>query len=262
MGFKENWLKKITINDLALKVQNSMGSVDSGKRLDRESMRRLLEMGEFTYHKERDLDLYLLEEASDRPLILVLDNELKLYRTSIDDVALRKSPTTKEMISIRNAIKILNDKDVVVSRKTDTVENLRSRLIDSLDLSYAAADIEALSRDGRDALENKYGDGVIETLILFAELLDWPPAPRAFQFAHHRIWGRLDKNASGQTALGPLVAFNLMQSRLIMVPEAVNSRDKAAIAALREAADKDGQAEVEGADVWEALKDMVLGLPT
>ena len=137
MGFRENLLKKIQIEDLAQGILRSIDPQDSAKRMDREAMRQLLEMSTYSYRKERDLDLYMLNEKE----ILALDNELKIYRTTAEDIGLRKSPTIKEMVSFRNAIKILNDKDVVVSRKSDTVLRIRSELVAALDLSFAAADI-------------------------------------------------------------------------------------------------------------------------
>jgi hypothetical protein len=225
-------------------------------------MRSLLDMGDFSYQRERDLDLYLYPDADGARLILVLDNELKVYKTTVKDVALRKSPTTKEMISIRNAIKILNDKDVVVSRKADTVEQVRARLVSGLDLSYGPGDLDALARDGRDALQNNYAEGVIEILTLFAELLGYVNAPKVFHLPHQESWGRLETTATGETAYGPLVVFNRMRYSLQMVYGPIYSRDKSALDTFRAAAGKEGAADLEGPEVWEALKEAVLGSPT
>ena len=154
MGFKENILQKIRFDQLHTTIVNSLGPPDSGRRLDKEAMTRLLKYTGYAPATVRDLELYIKPDSGDPPAILLLDNELKVYKTTPEDVALRKSPTVKEMVSIRNAIKILNDKDVVVSRKADTLEHVRARLIGDLDLSYTPADIEALAQDGRDSLEN------------------------------------------------------------------------------------------------------------
>jgi hypothetical protein len=77
--------------------------------------------------------------------ILVLDNDLTIYHTTVEDVVLRKSPTVKEMVSIRNAIKILNDKDVVISKKEASLKTIRDICIDQLDLHYTAADIDGIA---------------------------------------------------------------------------------------------------------------------
>lgn len=260
MGFKENLLKKIKINQLSDEVLRSMGPPESGRRLDHQPMRELLEMGDYTYRRERDLDLYLQAGPDGTPVILVLDNELKRYQTSVEDVVLRKSPTTKEMINIRNAIKILNDKKVVLSRKGDTVEQVRTYLIGALDLSYGPADIENLAQDGRDALQNNYADGILETLSLFAELLGYVNPPKAYRLAHHQIWGKLKNAGLENMQYGPLVSYNLMQSTLAMFLSPIGSQDKNAIKAFQIAAGN-GKADLEGPDVWEALKKSVLESP-
>jgi hypothetical protein len=87
MGFRENYLKKIRADRMAEQVRNSIGPPGSGQRADLETMRSLLELGPFDYRRERDLDLYMLDSAGAMPMILVLDNELKIYRTTVEDVA-------------------------------------------------------------------------------------------------------------------------------------------------------------------------------
>ena len=76
-----------------------------------------------------DLDLFVdPEDAS----ILVLDNELPIYKTTIEDVLIRKSPYTKEMLNIRNIIKILKDSDVKISRKEASVKRVQKKSVDLL----------------------------------------------------------------------------------------------------------------------------------
>ena len=64
MGFKENILKKIRIDRLAQQVMDSIGSYDSGKKIDKKIMRQLLKEAAYEYKKRRDLDLYIKQEAS------------------------------------------------------------------------------------------------------------------------------------------------------------------------------------------------------
>ena len=59
MSFKENLLQKIQINQLVRKVLHSIGPPESGGKIDKDTMRNLLEMGPYEYLKERDLDLYI-----------------------------------------------------------------------------------------------------------------------------------------------------------------------------------------------------------
>jgi hypothetical protein len=258
MGFKENLLKKIAIDQLVSRVLGSMGTVESGKRLDRDTMRELLEMGTYTFRRERDLDLYCQNQSDEKQLILVLDNELKIYHTTVGDVCLRKSPTIKEMVSIRNAIKILNDKDVVISSKTDTVERVRNELTEAIDLSFTEADIAALTLEGRNSLENKYADGVLETLALFAELLGYENPPKPLRLAHHEIRGRVDKPRPGEWVIGPVVLYNLMEGRLTMLRGPVSSLNKGALETYQQVAAGTAKAEWEGPAVWDALQRYVI----
>lgn len=260
MGFKENYLKKIRVNRLAQQVQRSIGSPGSGQRADLEAMRSLLELGPFNHRPERDLNLYMIDIGEPQPLIMVLDNELKIYRTTVEDVALRKSPTVKEMISIRNAIKILNDTPVVAFRKAEAVDQIRSKIIDTLDLSFTAQDIDSLVDDGQAALKHKYEEGVLEALVLFAELLGYQKAPKPFQLAHHMIWGRLNKPGGAETAFGPMVMFNRMHSRLAMIDAAVSSSDKAGLQRLQQIAKGETDADIIGDAVFDELRRRVMQL--
>jgi hypothetical protein len=183
MSFKENLLTKIKINRLAAKVIDSIGPPESGRKADKDAMRSLLEMSPYQYQKARDLDLYVEEIDQDQKKIFVLDNELPIYQTSIDDVAMRKSPLIKEMVKIRNIIKILKDADVKLSRKDESVKTIQKECIDQLDLSYNESDIDEIAADGKASFERDYPDGVVECLELFAELLNYKPAPQALSTA-------------------------------------------------------------------------------
>ncbi len=258
MGFRDNLLKKIKIQQIARQVEQSINPADSSRRIDIEAMRQLLEMGPYAYRRQRDLDLYCENESDDRQSIIVLDNELKIYNTDVQDVALRKSPTIKEMLNIRNAIKILNDSSVVISRKADTVQTVRRRLIEALDLSFTAADIEAMAKDGKEALKNSYAEGVVEILSLFAELLGYPPAPRIFQLPHHHIWGVPTKGRGGEILLGPAVMFGLMHHRVALFEKPVSSLKKADLERFQKIAKGETEGDAAGEKVFERLKETVL----
>lgn len=254
MGFRENLLKKIEITRLAERVVRSINPTDSTKRIDLDAMRQLMAQGTYGYRKERDLDLYRLNDR----YLLLLDNELKIYETTVEDVALRKSPTVKEMLSIRNAVKILNDKDVVIRRKEETVRYVQTDLIDGLDLSFTSADIASLAEDGIQALKNKYAEGVMEIMTLFAELLGYIRAPKAFQVAHHHIWGRFTKSDQGKRLFGPVVIFSLMNNSLRMHLYKTDSDDRAAMDRFGQMVKGDIEADLADIPVWERLKEMVM----
>lgn len=253
MSFKENLLAKIKINRLAAKVIDSIGPVESGRKVDKEAMRSLLEMSPYQYQKARDLDLYVEEIDQDQKKIFVLDNELPIYQTTIDDVAMRKSPLIKEMVNIRNIIKILKDSDVKLSRKEESVKAVQSECIDQLDLSYSESDIAEIAKDGQASFERDYTDGVIECLELFAELLDYKPAPKAFQISRHKIIGRLIPKAGGELLYGPMIIYSLIHGTLKLIEEQISSFDKTKIELVHQVAAGKQKASIEGADVFQFL---------
>ena len=59
--------------------------------------------------------------------VLVFDNELSLYgNTTLYGATLHRSPELKEMISIRNIIRILNDSDIPIYKWHDATIGLQS----------------------------------------------------------------------------------------------------------------------------------------
>ncbi len=261
MGFRENLLKKIRIDELAARVTASLKGPDSGIHFDRQAMQELLEYAPYTHVRERDLDLYVRDDGGGVPEVLVLDNGLPIYHTDIQDVALRKSPTVREMISIRNAIRILNDGDVRVSKREDSVETVRRRCLENLDLRYRPEDIRELEIDGTASLESAYLDGVVETLTLFAELLGYRPPPAPLRVDHVKMWGRLEEGAGGDRRYGPIVLYSLVDNRLSLVKEPVSTADDDAAARLRQVARGRLPADAEGADVFRFLRRSVLEGP-
>ena len=259
MPFKENLLKKIQINQLSRNVLQSIGPAESGLKLDKNSMRNLLELGPYQYRKERDLDLYIEQPDEGQSIILVLDNELPIYKTTVEDVLIRKSPYTKEMLNIRNMIKILKDSDVKLSRKEASVKTVQKKCIDRLDLTYSESDIAAMAKEGSDALENGYTDGIVEILALFSELLGYQPPPKAFRVPHHEIFGAVSEKAGGEIFYGPVVSLSRVDNSLRMLEDQVSNRDKTKIDLFQKMIAGKEKAAVEGAEVFRYLKEEVLG---
>ena len=233
MVFKENLLKKIRIEALCSNVVDSIGAPDSGKKIERQAMRELLAMTDFTAQNERDLELYVRPGIAGKQDVIVIDNELALYRTTVDDVVLRKSPTLREMISIRNAFKILNDKDVVVAKRSDTVRKIGEELIDSLDLSYTLDDVTAIINDGAASLQKEYGDGVAECLLVLAEILGYEKAPKALSQKHYIIWGASDHQEGGGVFFGPVVTYSYIHNIIRWIDQKIDISNKGQILEFR-----------------------------
>jgi len=252
MAFKDNLRKKIEINDLAGRIAASIGPPDSGRRIDKDLVRKLLAEGDYEKIVARDMEMYRLPPREGEMRLLVLDNDLPIYKTSVEDVVLRKSPVVKEMLNIRNVIKILNDGDVVISKKDESLETLRGELIDGLDLRFTREDVEDLVYDGRSALENRYGEGVQETLRLLADLLGYVPAPKALQIPHTKVWGVSGEEA-GKRQFGPLVIYDPMHHTLKRIQDPIHLSDPEDMARYEAVATKSAAPDEKGGDVFQAL---------
>ncbi len=258
MAFKANLLKKIKIDQLTGKVLKSIGPTGSGQKTDMSKMRQLLESGSFQFIHHRDLDLYIIEPETDAGMILVLDNELAIYKTDIQDVVLRKSPTIKEMISIRNAIKILSDADVVVSRKAESVKTVHQLCLDRLDLTYLPADIEMLADDGVLALEQEDVHKLEETLMLFDAILGFYPLPKRFRIAGCLMSGGADRSEPDKVWYTPVIIYNEHANELKLIAAPLSSRDKSSLDLIHTIVKGETDAFKEGAAVIDYLKNIAI----
>jgi len=259
MGFAENLRKKIEIDDTVGRVLAAWGPPGSGRRIDKETVRGLLEMGPFGREQVRDLELYRLEAPGPegKGRILVLDNELPIFETTVEDVAMRRSPLIKEMVNIRKAIRILNDKDITVSKREDSLERIRNRLIEGLDLSFSPSDIARIADEGASSLEKDYTEGVQDSLRLFAELLGYRSAPKAFQLTHVDIYGAVEEGPAGEQRFGPMVIYNRVRGELRLLEQRISSRNAAGVEWVGQVAKGSEPADLEGEAVFGWLKDQV-----
>jgi hypothetical protein len=263
MSFKQNLLKKIQIDRMTQRVLASIGVTDGSRKIDRSAMKWLLEVAGYVHRQVRDLDMFMSPrtEAAGHGDILVLDNELKFYRSTLDDVAMRKSPLIKEMVNVRNAFKILNDKDVALTRKEATVERLRDECIATLDLSFGPEDLALIAADGKTALEKEQNDGVIESLDLFGELLGYLSPPKAFQLSRHHIICARGEGADGVVVYGPLVVYNLLHNTLRLIDMQLQTAERQKIEAYERIVGGKEKAALEGPEVFDFLKEKVTVYP-
>jgi hypothetical protein len=258
MSFKENLLEKIRIDKMAKQVIASIGPVDSGRRIDKKIMRNLLDLSDYTYKRKRDLDLYIENIEAEKTRILVLDNDLAIYNTSVYDVAMRKSPTVKEMMNPFNVVKILKDTDVVISKKEESVKTIQEICISKLNLSFNESDIDEIVKDGVASLENGYSDGVIECLDLFTEILHYQNPPIAFRVGHHKITGALVKKENGEEMFGPMVLYSMIHNTLKLIDQQIGNFDREGIKFVQHVASGKEKVSVEGSDVFKYLKTAAL----
>lgn len=258
MSFKENLLKKITIDQLARKAARSLAPRDGISGIDTDSMKLLLDFSPYEYRQERDLDLYVHPAGSAKKHILVLDNGLPFYHTTIEDVLIRKSPTIKEMLSIKNAIRILSDSDVLVSKKTASIERVHRKCVERLDLSFAPSDVERLAKEGEIALAIKDSKGVRETLSLFAELLGYTPAPEAYFAENIYMICNRATTEKGHESVNTMVTYHLTQCILKLIDNLSHVPPAERIEYIENMIAGKSKPSAEGADVFGFLKQQVL----
>jgi len=258
MAFKENLLQKIRIDQLTAQVLASISPEGAESKLDKAAMRQLLSLSPFAHRRERDLDLYVMDTGTSSAKILVLDNELPIYRTTVADVAMRKSPEVAEMVKPRNIIKILRDSDVKISRKAESLKTIQAECVARLDLSFTAEDINDLRRDGIASLETKYAEGVNESLALFAELLGYRTPPKPFKVPHCTVYASVYRKESGEERVGPAVIFSLMHNDLQLTEETFGSLEKEKVERFHAMAAGKEKAAVRGGAVFEHLQQAVL----
>ncbi len=258
MTFKENLLQKIKINKMASKVIDSIGPPESGRKVDRDTMRHLLELTSYTYKRKRDLDLFIEDPDSEKTGIFVLDNDLAIYQTSVYDVAMRKSPTVKEMMNPFNVVKILKDDDVVISKKEDSVKTIQNVCINTLDISFTATDLDEIVADGVASLNSGYPDGVIEAMELFAEILQYSDAPKEIKISHNTIMGKFIRKENRKVLFGPMVVYSLMHNTIKLVDRQIESFDREGIKSIQNVASGKKTASLEGPDVFQYLKQSAL----
>ncbi len=258
MSFKENLLKKIRIKSLASKVMASIGSPGSGAAIDKKSMRDLLKLCGCHCEKKRDIEFYTIKEDDKTPTMLVLDNELAIYKTTPDDVAMRKSPLIKEMANIRNIIKILNDKDVVVSKREESLEIVKREGIKTLDLSFDKSDIDSIAEDGRVAFEIEDAEGVLQSVMLFSELLGYGPPGKPFKILNRTAAGALGLKEDGEIVCGPIVIYDERKNSLKLVDKKIGAYDREKLQLFKNIAAGLKEPTIEGAKVFEYFKKNVM----
>jgi hypothetical protein len=241
-------------------VRNSLGKPGTERKIDRDAMRSLLERTDFSRRDERGVEIYLRDGDSGASDILILDNDLPRYRTTLNDVLIRKSPTVKEMISIKNAVKILSDKDVIVSRGEDTLKSIHAQSLSGLDLTFGVSDLREVADDGIQALEAENPDGVVDALNFFGEILGWsssPPAP--LRLPHQFQLGPKEEKSDGGVRFGPCVLYSRSRNALRWIQDPLDASKKADAERLGRIADGETDADAEGRKVFDRLVETVRG---
>ena len=261
MSFKENLLQKIELGRLAARVMASLGTEQARHRVDKEAMRSILEWSHYQYRHERDLDLYVRDAGEELKMILVLDNELPIFRSSVKDVVIRRSPRTLEMWKISTIRKILVDSDIKVSTREESVETVLRDAVAQLDLTYTDKDIEHLAREGMAWLAGRESEEVKKSLSLFAALLGYKKPPKYFGLDQAISYGITASGPDNDVIFGPLVLYRPGDNTLFWLDKVFSRSDKEQIESLRSIAAGRKSVPVTGDAVFEKLQENVLEQP-
>jgi len=261
MSFRENLLRKIELERLATRVLASCGTGQSKHPIDKESMRSLLDFSLYRHHHERDLDLYIRDTGEELKMILVLDNELPVFRSTVKDVVTRRSPRTLEMWNFRTIRNILVDSDIKVSTRAESVETVYEDAFAQLDLRYTDKDIKDLAREGMAWLAGRDAEGIGESLALFAAMLGYGKPQKYFGLDNTTSYGISISGKNNEVVFGPLVLYRPGDNSLVWIDRSFSSFDREQIRALSSIATGRASVPVTGDAVFEKLQANVLEKP-
>ena len=263
MTFKENLLQKIELERLAALVIASCGSEQSTRPVDKEAMRSLLELSPYQYQRERDLDLYVkpAEGEGELNMILVLDNKLPIFRSTVKDVVTRRSPRTLEMWNFKTVRNILVDSDIKLSTRAKSVETILKDAVAQLDLTYTVKDIEDLAKEGMAWLAGSDTSNVGKILALFAALLGFEKPQKDFGLNNTISYGVSTPGKNDDLIFGPLVLYRPADNILVWIDQSFSNSDREHLKFLQSIATGQTPVEVTGDAVFEVLQTKVLEKP-
>jgi hypothetical protein len=258
MSFKEDLKAKIRIDRL---LQNLVSTIREppGKRwLDKALAQELLDMTDFEHKKTRDLHLYVRPLEGEIMEVLVFDYELPIYHSTVADVALRKSPYWQEIVSLRNIRKIMNDKDVMMSKGKESLRKLHANALALLDLAYTRDDLALLLEDARQGLDQKSIAQVGESLDLFFELLDFQPVSLGGQEQDLQVFAGPKPNGGAVPTFENLIFFDEETLSLGLKKGAFSPQSDLDLAWVMQYARGGETADLKGIDVFKFLVELAL----
>jgi hypothetical protein len=258
MSFKENLKAKINLDRLLQKLVSTIREPPGKRWLDKVLTQELLEMTDLEHKKFRDLHLYIRPLEGEIMEVLVFDNELPIYHTTVADVALRKSPYWQEMFSIRNIRKIMNDRDVIISKGKESLKRLHANALALLDLSYTGDDLALLLEDARNSLERKSIGQIQESLDLFVDLLDFELLLLDVLEGDLQVFARPGHKNGPVPTFEHLILFDEETLSLGLKKGAFSPENDLDLAWVMQYVRGEETADLQGIEVFELLADLAL----
>ena len=258
MSFKESLKAKIRLDKLLQRLISTMREPPGKRWLDKVLTRELLDMTDFEHKKVKDLQLYIRPLEGEIMEVVVLDNDLPIYHTTVADVALRKSPYWQQMFSIRNIKKIMNDQDVIISKAKESIKRLHANALALLDLTYSRDDLAPLLEDARQGLEQKSIAQIQESLDLFFALLDFQPVSLEVLERDLQIFARPKLNSGVVPTFEHLILFNEDNLSLGLKKGTFSPKSDSDLAWVMQYAQGEKTPDLQGIDVFEFLAELAL----
>jgi hypothetical protein len=258
MSFKENLKAKIKLDRLLQKLVFTIKEPPEKWWVDKVLTQELLDMTDLEHKKFRDLHLYIRPLEGEIMEVLVFDNELPIYHTTVADVALRKSPRWQEMFSIRNIKKIMNHHDVLVSEGKESLKRLHTNALARLDLTYTRDDLALLLEDARSGQERGSIKEIQQSFDLFFELLDFESVSLGVLEQDLQIFARPKLNAGDVPSFEHLLLFNEENLSLGLKKGPFSPESDSDLAWVMQYVRGDETADLQGIGVFEFLVDLAL----
>ena len=258
MSFKENLKAKINLDRLLQKLVSTIREPPGKRWLDKVLTQELLDMTDLKHEKVSYLHLYIRPLEGEIMEVLVFDNELPIYHTTVADVALRKSPHWKQMFSIRNIKKIMNDQDVIISKGKESLKRLHANAMALLDLTYTRDDLTLLLEDARQGLDQKSIAQIQESFDLFFELLDFQPVSLGVLEQDLQIFAGPKLNGGAVPAFEHLILFDEETLSLGLKKGAFSPQSDSDLTWVISYARSEEPADLKGIDVFKFLVQLAL----
>jgi hypothetical protein len=258
MSFKENLKAKISLDRLLQKLDSTIREPPGKRWLDKVLTQELLDMTDLRHEKVSHLHLYIRPLEGEIMEVLVFDNELPIYHTTVADVALRKSPHWKQMFSIRNIKKIMNDQDVIISKGKESLKRLHANAMALLDLTYTRDVLTLLLEDARQGLDKKSITQIQESFDLFFELLDFQPVSLGVLEQDLQIFARPKLNGGAVSAFEHLILFDEETLSVGLKKGAFSPQSDLDLAWVTKYARSEEPADLKGIDVFKFLVELAL----
>ncbi len=254
MGLKEQLKEKMALDKLyasALeKIRRHEGKIMAAK----EAVLNFLKKNHYELVETRELKIYTHDED-----IVVLDNELPIYRhTTIEDVAMRRNPTIKEMVSFTNIKKILVNSDIAFKKRLEAVDYLYKKALSQLDLKGTPFEIKQIFKETILAYEKNDLEKIEEGLELIFEILNYKEIGPELKHPPELIYG-IPENDQYRD----LVIISPDYTEIKLIRGSFSTTGKDTLAHLNRIVSGKERADIEGIDVfnyWEeqALKSSLL----